>query len=71
MKETKENKKIKKGKHREKPTIGDIIFRVLILIAIFFIAIIAYTFYIKGISYQTSSNGYITQNSVKPIDKAN
>lgn len=51
MEETKENKKTKNGKHKEKPTIGDIIFRVLIIVAIFFIAVIAYTFYIRGMSY--------------------
>ena len=38
MKETKDSKKVKKGKHNAKPTIGDIIFRVLVLVAIFFIA---------------------------------
>ena len=47
MKETKEDKKTKKGKHKAKATIGDIVFRVLILVAIFFIAAIAYTFYIR------------------------
>ncbi len=49
MEETKENKKAKKGKHTEKPTIGDIIFRVLIMVAIFLIAVITYMFYIRGI----------------------
>lgn len=49
MEETKENKQVKKGKHKEKPTIGDIIFRVLIIVSIFLIAVIAYIFYIKGI----------------------
>lgn len=51
MEETKENKKIKKGKHKAKPTLGDIVFRVLIIVAIFFISVIAYTFYIKGLFY--------------------
>lgn len=49
MEETKENKKAKKGKHTEKPTIGDIIFRVLIIASIFLISVIAYIFYIRGI----------------------
>lgn len=49
MEETKENKKVKKGKHKAKATIGDIIFRVLIMLAIFFIAVISYVFYIRGI----------------------
>lgn len=48
MEETKEDKKIKKGKHKARPTFGDMVFRVLIIVAIFFIAVIAYTFYIKG-----------------------
>jgi len=49
MEETKEEKKIQKGKHKAKPTKGDMIFRVLMIIAIFFIAVISYTFYIKGL----------------------
>ncbi len=48
MGDTKENKKTKKGKHKAKPTLGDMILRVLIIIAIFFIIVIAYTFYIRG-----------------------
>ena len=50
MGETKENKKAKRGKHKEKATIGDIIFRVLIVGAIFCIAIISYVFYLRGIA---------------------
>lgn len=50
MEETKENKKTKRGKHKEKATIGDIIFRILIIGAIFCIAIITYVFYLRGIS---------------------
>ncbi len=49
MEKTKEEPKVKKGKHKAKPTIGDIIFRILIMVAMFFIAVIAYTFYIRGI----------------------
>lgn len=47
MEETKEDKKTKKGRHKAKPTKGDMIFRVLIMLAIFFIAVITYTFYIS------------------------
>lgn len=59
MKETKDDKKVqnknekvkkvKKGKHKEETTLGDIVFRVLIVVVIFFIAVIAYGFYIQGI----------------------
>ncbi len=49
MGETKENKKVKRGKHKAKATVGDIIFRVLIILAIFFIAVISYMFYIRGL----------------------
>ena len=49
MGETKENQRDKRGKHKEKPTIGDIIFRILIIGVIFFIAVIAYIFYLRGI----------------------
>lgn len=48
MEETKENRKVKKGKHRAKATVGDIIFRILMILAIFFIAVISYVFYIRG-----------------------
>ncbi len=48
MKETNENQKTKKGKHKAKPTIGDIVFHVLIIVAIFFIVVIAYVFYLRG-----------------------
>ena len=36
MEETKENKNEKKGKHRKKSTLGEIFFRTLIIVAIFF-----------------------------------
>jgi len=49
MEETKEGKKSKKGKHSEKTTLGDIVFRVLVMVSIFFIAVIAYVFYIQAI----------------------
>ncbi|MCI8383993.1 MAG: DUF4519 domain-containing protein [Clostridia bacterium] len=51
MGETKENKKNKKGKHKEKTTLGDKIFRILLLVAIFFIAVISYVFYIGGMKF--------------------
>ena len=60
MEETKEVKKkerkvknegkSKKAKHKGKATIGDIIFRVLILVAVFFIVLIAYVFYLQKIN---------------------
>lgn len=49
MEETKETKKVTKGKHKSKATPGDIVFRCLILVAIFFIAVIGYATYINGI----------------------
>lgn len=49
MGKTKDNKKVKKGKHKEKATLGDILFRVLVIVAIFFIAVIMYATYLKGI----------------------
>ena len=63
MEETKENKKVKKGKHKAKPTIGDIIFRILIIGAIFFIGVIFYVFYIKNMSSElkSSKNEVVTQ----------
>ena len=42
MEKTKENKKTKKGKHKEKTTLGDIVFRVIIIVAIFFTVLITY-----------------------------
>ena len=59
MEETKENKKAKKGKHKEKPTIGDIIFRVLVVVVIFFICVLSYVFYIRNMSEQINSNSSI------------
>ena len=49
MEKTKENKKTKKGKHKEKTTLGDIVFRVIIIVAIFFTVLITYAFYIRDI----------------------
>ena len=48
MEETKEGKEkvktSKKAKHKAKLSIGDIIFRIVILVIIFLIVIVAYTF---------------------------
>lgn len=52
MGETKENRRTRKARHKkEKATIGDIVFRVLIIVAIFFIALMTYMFYLAGINY--------------------
>ena len=59
MGETKENKVEKKGKHKEKPTIGDIIFRVLVIVVIFFICLLFYVFYIKNMSEQINSDNVV------------
>lgn len=48
---TKNKENTKRGKHKAKATIGDIVFRTLILVIIFFIVLLAYTFYIKGSIY--------------------
>ena len=63
MEETKENQKVKKGKHKSKPTIGDIIFRILIVLSIFFISVIFYVFYIRNMSNElrSSKNEVVTQ----------
>lgn len=45
MKETKE--KVVNKNNSQKPTIGDIIFRILVLCSIFFICLISYILYIK------------------------
>ena len=58
MEETKENKKNKKGKHKSKPTIGDIVFRVLIIVAIFFICVMFYVFYIRNTISEAYYNNY-------------
>ena len=59
MKETKDDKKLqskkeevkktRKGKHKEEPTLGDIVFRVLVVVVIFFIVVITYASYIQGL----------------------
>ena len=70
MEKTKESKiktNKKTNKNKEKPTIGDIIFRVLILLAIFFIVVIMYVFYIKQtkenkVQYKNFNNVQIISN---------
>ena len=47
-KEVSVEKQHAKGKHKAKPTIGDLVFRVLVIVVIFFIALIAYASYIQG-----------------------
>ena len=52
MKETKEKlqkqeKVTKKGKHKAEPTLGDIVFRALVIVVIFFIVLIAYVSYLQ------------------------
>lgn len=77
MKETKEIKKeekkkdVKRGKHKAKATIGDIIFRVLIIVAIFFISVIAYVFYIRGFVNQNNLNEHPSQEVTRTIKKSN
>lgn len=68
---TKVNKKNKKGKHKATQTLGDIVFKVLVIVAIFFIVVIAYTFYIKGIQSEKDINNYVTQNIIRNINKTN
>ena len=78
MKKTKENVKNdeenavknKKGKHKANPTLGDIVFRVLIIVVIFFIALIVYVSYIDGIRTQENNN-QLTQNSTRTIERSN
>lgn len=66
-----EEKKVKKGKHKEEPTLGDIVFRVLIVVVIFFIAVIAYAFYIQGIGDTSSVDNNANQNVTRTIEKTN
>lgn len=78
MKKTKENvknneenvTKSKKGKHKANPTLGDIVFRVLIIVVIFFIALIVYVSYIDGIRTQENNN-QLSQNSTRTIERSN
>ncbi len=78
MKKTKENvknneenvTKSKKGKHKANPTLGDIVFRVLIVVVIFFIVLIAYVSYIEGLGTHESNN-QVVQNSTRTIEKSN
>ena len=67
MEKTKENKKKTKSKQKEKASIGDIIFRTLIIIAIFFTVVIAYVFYLRGMFYESTVSSDINEKQLKPI----
>ena len=79
MKETKDDKKLQnkkeegkkttKGKHKEEPTLGDIVFRVLVIVVIFFIAVIAYASYIQGMKNDENSNNLSNSNTIRTIEK--
>ncbi len=81
MKETKDDKKLQnkkeegkkttKGKHKEEPTLGDIVFRVLVIVVIFFIAVIAYASYIQGIKSDDNVNDSSSSNIIRTIEKTN
>ena len=57
MEKTKENQRARRGRHKAKSTIGDKIFRVLVLIAIFIICLLFYVFYIKTMPTRISNDG--------------
>ena len=65
MEETKEKQKTQKGKHKEKPTIGDIIFRILVIVSIFLISVIFYVFYIRNTSSEIVNKGNYTIQQYK------
>ncbi len=66
-----EEKKVKKGKHKEETTLGDIVFRVLVIVVIFFIAVISYSFYIQGIQNTQTVDNNANQNVTRTIEKTN
>lgn len=65
MEKTKENKEIKKGKHKANPTLGDIVFRVLIIVVIFFIVLISYVFYIQQVTENTRNINKVNTTIIK------
>ena len=73
MKETKEKlkKQEKKGKHKADPTLGDIVFRVLVIVVIFFIVAITYVLYLQGMDSKVNTNNYQSQNITRTIEKTN
>lgn len=75
MEETKEGKEkvktSKKAKHKAKLSIGDIIFRIVILVIIFLIAIITYIFYLQQITQDDTLRSLNTVTVSAPIKDKN
>ena len=69
-KEIKENEKKENNKGKEKVKIGYIIFSIIILVAIFFIVVISYVFYLRGIKSRASLNTYSTTQEVRKITES-
>ena len=75
MEKTKENlnkeskRENSKGKHKTKLTIGDIIFRVLVILAIFFSVIITYISYLQNVKNNSNYNNNITQQITETPNK--
>ena len=65
----KQEKVTKKGKHKAKPTLGDIVFRVLVVVVIFFIVLIAYVSYLQGIDNKENITNY--QETTRTIERSN
>ena len=65
----KQEKVTKKGKHKAKPTLGDIVFRVLVVVVIFFIVVIAYVSYLQGIDNKEHITNY--QETTRTIERSN
>ena len=61
----------KKGKHKADPTLGDIVFRVLVIVVIFFIVAITYVLYLQGMDSKVNTNNYQSQNITRTIEKTN
>ena len=75
MEETKEGKEkvktSKKAKHKAKLSIGDIIFRIVILVIIFLIATITYIFYLQQITQDDTLRSLNTVTVSAPIKDKN
>lgn len=70
MGETKESvTNRKKGKHKANPTLGDIVFRVLIVVVIFFVVLITYVSYLQGMEQNSNVDNYQSQNTARTIQK--
>ena len=65
MEKKKENSK---GKHKAKITVGDIIFRIIVILAIFLSVLIAYVSYLQGIKNKSNLSNNVTQEINKTID---